>query len=145
MIQLKVILLCIIGAFSASGFSQDTLKFDCTGIDTLETWQGVKYCKVHTVENGITPKKGDKIYVRYAGYLENGQLFDTSGKGTFVFSLQKLEVIRGWDIVVSYMKEGEKVRAFIPWKLAYGKFGNPPVIPRKANLIFDIELIKVVK
>ncbi len=145
MIFLRYILFGLVFTIQFQGLSQDTLLFDCTGLDTLKTWQGVRYCKVHSNDNGVAPQKGDKVYVRYSGYLENGQLFDTSGKGAFTFSLQKMEVIRGWDIVVSYMKEGDKVRAFIPWKLAYGKFGNPPVIPRKANLIFDIEVLKVVK
>jgi peptidylprolyl isomerase len=41
------------------------------------------------------------------------------------------------------LKTGEKARFIIPYNIAYGDAGRPPVIPAKANLIFDVELISV--
>jgi peptidylprolyl isomerase len=52
-------------------------------------------------------------------------------------------VIPGFDQGFSGMKVGGKRRLFIPWQLAYGARGRPPVIPPKSDLIFDIELVDV--
>lgn len=115
-------------------------SFSCKGRDTLETWQGLRYCIIESTE-GRTPEKGDRLYVEYKGYFSNGVVFDSST--SFNFRLQKLEVIRGWDIGFALLKEGESARFFVPWKLAYGKHGRPPMIPRKADLIFDVKLTRI--
>lgn len=58
-------------------------------------------------------------------------------------------VIPGWDQGFNGMKIGGKRRLFIPWQLAYGAAGRAgpdpahPVIPPKANLIFDVELVDI--
>lgn len=52
-------------------------------------------------------------------------------------------VIEGWVEGVPGMREGGKRRIHIPWKLAYGVRGNPPLIPPKADMIFEIELLTV--
>jgi len=52
-------------------------------------------------------------------------------------------VIPGWDQGFAGMKVGGKRRLFIPYQLAYGDLGRPPVIPPKSDLIFDIELVDV--
>ena len=137
------ILLLIITFFAWFGLNAQTKPFVCGG-DTLETWQGVRYCYVVKNDYGRIPKKGDRLQVNYTGYFENGTPFDSSNNNSFSFRLQKLEVIKGWDIAFSKMREGEKARIFIPWKLAYGKYGNPPKIPRKSNLVFDVELVRIV-
>ena len=52
-------------------------------------------------------------------------------------------LIPGWDEGFEGMKVGGKRRLFIPYQLAYGDAGRPPVIPAKSDLIFDIELVNV--
>jgi len=52
-------------------------------------------------------------------------------------------LIPGWDQGFEGMKVGGKRRLFIPYQLAYGATGRPPMIPAKSDLIFDVELVDV--
>ena len=52
-------------------------------------------------------------------------------------------VIPGWDQGFEGMKIGGKRRLFIPYQLAYGAIGRPPIIPAKSDLIFDVELVDI--
>ncbi len=81
--------------------------------------------------------------VHYTGWLTDGTKFDSSvDRGTpITFPYGARQVIPGWDTGFEGMHVGGKRRLFIPYQLAYGETGRPPVIPAKANLIFDIELV----
>jgi peptidylprolyl isomerase len=83
--------------------------------------------------------------VKYTGWLTNGTKFDSSedhpGAEPFAFPAGLHRVIPGWDTGFTGMHVGGKRRLFIPWQLAYGAPGKPPVIPAQADLIFDIELV----
>src|ERR1700761_1022395 len=59
------------------------------------------------------------------------------------FAQGQRRLIPGWDAGFEGMKVGGKRRLFIPYQLAYGDAGRPPVIPAKSDLIFDIELVNV--
>ncbi len=90
----------------------------------------------------VTP--GEFITVHYTGWLaSNGTKFDSSvDRGTpFTFPQGMHRVITGWDQGFAGMRIGGKRRLFIPYQLAYGDDGRPPVIPPKSDLIFDIELV----
>ena len=93
---------------------------------------------------GQQPKKGSKVKVHYTGTLTNGKKFDSSldRNEPFVFTIGQGE-IQGWSLGVATMKVGEKSRFSIHSDLAYGDNGYPPVIPAKATLIFDIELLEI--
>jgi peptidylprolyl isomerase len=52
-------------------------------------------------------------------------------------------VIQGWEEGISLMNVGDKLRLVIPYFLAYGEQGRPPLIPEKADLTFDVELVDV--
>jgi peptidylprolyl isomerase len=85
-----------------------------------------------------------KFYtVHYTGWLTDGTKFDSSvDRGTpITFPYGARQVIPGWDTGFEGMHVGGKRRLYIPYQLAYGEPGRPPVIPAKADLIFDIELV----
>ena len=85
-----------------------------------------------------------KFYtVHYTGWLTDGTKFDSSvDRGTpITFPYGARQVIPGWDTGFQGMHVGGKRRLYIPYQLAYGEAGRPPVIPAKADLIFDIELV----
>ncbi len=89
--------------------------------------------------------RGNRVLVHYTGMLENGEKFDSSvDRGTpFTFDLGAGQVIKGWEIGVEGMKEGEKRKLIIPPELGYGESGTPGgPIPPNATLIFEVELIK---
>lgn len=84
------------------------------------------------------------LTVNYTGYLANGTVFDTSlGKHPITFPYGAHQVITGWDTGFEGMTVGGKRRLYIPYQLAYGDAGRAPVIPAKAELIFDVELLAV--
>jgi len=94
---------------------------------------------------GTQAKAGDNVSVHYTGTLEDGKKFDSSRDRNepFNFRLGVGQVIPGWDEGVALLKEGGQARLSIPFNLAYGERGIPGVIPAKATLIFDVELLKV--
>lgn len=122
------------------------IPFNTAGKDTLTTRSGLRYIIV-TPGSGAPPAKHATVTVHYTLYLASGnKIIDSSRlKGKpFTFDIGDPGLIRGWNEGVALMSPGEKARFLIPWKLGYGKKGLSPSIPPKADLIFDIELIRVV-
>ncbi|KAF8475800.1 hypothetical protein BDZ91DRAFT_673757 [Kalaharituber pfeilii] len=106
----------------------------------IEKTGGVTDCQ------GRRTQKGDAISVHYRGTLEtDGSQFDASyDRGApFKFVLGQGRVIKGWDEGLLDMCIGEKRKLTIPYQYAYGEKGFPPVIPPKATLIFETELIGI--
>ncbi len=89
------------------------------------------------------PKASDQVRVHYSGWTTDGKLFDSSvvRDESIVFPLN--QVIAGWTEGVQLMVEGEKRRLWIPGKLAYGE--NPPAGAPVGTLVFDVELLAIVK
>lgn len=85
--------------------------------------------------------------VKYTGYLPDGSKFDSSEdheeiKATgFTFPYGAHRVIAGWDLGFEGMHIGGKRRLYIPYQFGYGAGGQPPKIPPKSMLIFDMELV----
>jgi peptidylprolyl isomerase len=91
------------------------------------------------------------VFAHYTGWLRNGTKFDSSRDTTpdgkprtpIAFAQGARQVIPGWDAGFEGMRVGGKRRLFIPYQIAYGELGRPPVIPPKAELVFDVELMAV--
>lgn len=127
-----------------------------------KTESGLEYKIIHTAPNGKKPVEGKEVYVHYAGWLEDGLLFDTSyadiaktfGKHDekiaqggnfqpFPFPYGKKDgLIPGFIEAMDKLNFGDKIIAFIPAKLAWGDRGFGGMIPPNANVIFQIELVE---
>jgi peptidylprolyl isomerase len=96
------------------------------------------------IGTGELAKPGKFYTVHYTGYLlKDGTKFDSSvDRGEpITFPYGGHRVIPGWDTGFEGMHVGGKRRLFIPYQLAYGEAGHPPVIPAKSELVFDVEFI----
>jgi len=112
------------------------------GVVTLAS--GLQY-KVLASGDGASPLAGERVQVHYRGTLIDGTEFDSSYKYGEPVSFNVNRVIPGWTEALQLMKEGDKWELTIPSELAYGKKGAPPVVPPNAVLIFEVELLKVLK
>ncbi|HBK28616.1 MAG TPA: peptidylprolyl isomerase [Parabacteroides sp.] len=112
------------------------------GVVTLPS--GLQY-QVLKQGNGEKPKATDKVKCHYHGTLINGTVFDSSiERGTpAVFGVN--QVIPGWQEALQLMPVGSKWRLFIPSNLAYGENGAGEMIEPNSTLIFDVELLDIVK
>jgi FKBP-type peptidyl-prolyl cis-trans isomerase len=110
------------------------------GVKTLEG--GLQY-KVIKEGTGKTPAPTDTVEVNYRGTLLDGTEFDSSFKRGQSISFPLNQVIKGWTIGLSHMKEGSRWMLYIPSDLAYGGRGAGGAIGPDETLIFEVELIKV--
>jgi peptidylprolyl isomerase len=101
------------------------------------------------VGSGQRAFTGACLYVHYEGALPNGETFETSRKPRadgktpepIVFELGAGMVMPGWEKGLVGMSVGGRRQLWIPFSQAYGAAGKPPAIPRRTDLIFDIELL----
>lgn len=121
--------------FLAENKSKDGVKVTGSGLQYIVEKEG----------EGIQPTAADEVTVHYTGKLLNGQVFDSSVQRGEPATFPLSHVIPGWTEGVQLMKEGAKYIFFIPSDLAYGSQGIPNAIPPHSTLIFEVELIKVIK
>jgi len=108
------------------------------------TASGLQY-EVMKEGSGAKPQKTDRVSVHYAGTLIDGTEFDSSYKRGSPAAFAVTGVIKGWTEVLQLMNVGSKYRVSIPSDLAYGLRGSPPTIGPNATLIFEVELLDIVK
>lgn len=109
------------------------------GIKT--TASGLKYRIEKEGEGTASPKYGQSVTVHYQGTFMNGKIFDSSILRGEPAKFKIGQVIEGWNEALQTMKKGEKRTLVIPYQLGYGIHGYPGVIPPKATLIFEVELL----
>ena len=94
---------------------------------------------------GATPKDTDTVKVHYHGTLIDGTVFDSSVKRGEPATFPLNQVIKCWTEAVQLIKVGGKSKLVCPSGIAYGDRGSPPVIKPGATLIFEVELLDIVK
>ena len=112
------------------------------GIKVTES--GLQY-EVLESGKGDSPKASDNVEVHYTGKLIDGTVFDSSVERGVPASFGVTQVIPGWVEALQLMHEGDKWRLYIPSDLAYGPNGAGGVIGPNVTLIFDVELLRVIK
>lgn len=120
---------------------QKFLNENKTKEGVLTTTSGLQYTIVQE-GTGATATAADEVEVIYDGTLTDGTTFDSSKGKSVTFKLN--EVIPGWAEGLTLVKEGGKIKLFVPSELAYGDYEQPG-IPAYSTLIFDVTVVKVIK
>jgi len=94
---------------------------------------------------GPSPTASDKVKVHYHGTLMDGTVFDSSVQRGEPITFPLSGVIKCWTEGVQQMKVGGKSRLVCPADTAYGDRGAPPKIKPGATLVFEVELLEIVK
>jgi len=108
---------------------------------------GLAYCILSEGPPGVVPGTEDTVRVHYTGWTIEGEMFDSSVQRGEPLELPLNGVIRGWTEGLKLMTPGDKARLWIPGNLGYGKRekDEPAGTPPKGTLIFDIELLEVMR
>ena len=104
------------------------------------TKSGLKY-KILRKGDGPKPKATTTVKVHYKGWLDGGKVFDSSYDRREPIEFPLNGVIPGWTEGMQLIGKGGMIELEIPYDLAYGEAGRPPVIPAKATLHFIVELL----
>jgi FKBP-type peptidyl-prolyl cis-trans isomerase len=110
--------------------------------NAASTPSGLKYIVLQE-GTGNKPVATSNVKVHYTGMFLDGKVFDSSVQRGETIDFGLNQVIKGWTEGVQLMNEGSKYKFYIPSNLAYGERGAGGVIPPNADLIFEIELIKI--
>ncbi len=94
---------------------------------------------------GATPKVEDEVLVHYSGLRTNGQEFDSSYSAGKPIKVTIKRMVQAWQIAIPMMKEGGRLKIYVPHTLGYGPRGQANVIRPYEVLIFNIELLKIEK
>ena len=128
---------------SSTGIVETTTFAPSLGVDVsasgwTRTATGLYYRTLAPATGtAATVANGQRVSVRYTGWLSNGTQFESS---TYTFTLGRGEVIAGWDQGIVGMRVGERRQLVIPATLGYGTRANGP-IPANSVLVFNVEVL----
>lgn len=118
--------------------------------DTITYPSGLKILNINHADRGMHADSNATIYANFTGYFIDSTntpfIFQNTledGK-PYEFHLNRAEIIKGMKEALGYMHEGQVSKLFIPADLAYGTYGMSGVIPPNKDLIFDIEVIRII-
>ena len=146
---LSVITPCALGlslvqtVYSESVMPETPLDVKAPPATAVKTATGLASVVLKAGKGEIKPSAADTVTVHYSGWTTDGKLFDSSVKRGEPTSFPLNRVIKGWTEGLQLMVEGEKRRFWIPGKLAYGE--NPPPGAPAGTVVFDVELLDIVK
>ena len=112
------------------------------GIVTLAS--GLQY-EILSEGAGVIPTAADTVEVHYHGTLIDGKVFDSSVNRGEPATFGVTQVISGWVEALQLMPVGSKWKLYIPSELAYGAQGAGQAIAPHTALIFEVELLSIVK
>jgi FKBP-type peptidyl-prolyl cis-trans isomerase FkpA len=156
--SLYLLMICATAASLAQAAGQNatasaTVQVDTPAAPVIAAPDEDQLQKIDTViGKGAEATAGSTVYVHYTGWLyksmalkQHGRKFDSSrDRGEPIdFVLGTGHVIKGWDQGILGMKVGGKRTLIIPSRLAYGPIARGDIIGANADLIFDVELVKV--
>lgn len=124
------------------------LQYDTGAVDpdapsTFEmTESGLRY-RVLRASNGRRPAATNTVTVHYRGWLDNGNVFDSSYDRGMPTSFPLNGVIAGWTEGMQLIGEGGMIELWVPARLGYGTSGSGGSVPPNATLHFVVELLKV--
>ncbi len=105
------------------------------------TGSGLRYF-IYKSGNGDKPKIGKIVKINYKLSLLNGvSIYTSDENGPKIFEIGKAQVETGLEEGILLLKVGDKAKFIIPSHLGFGLLGDQNKIPRKASLVYDVELI----
>jgi hypothetical protein len=114
------------------------------GVTTKKWESGLIMISYPSTLSGEPAKDGELVTLNYAGYLENGNVFDSSYERNQPFQYAKgSKLIEGWNVAMADVQAGMKRRVVIPPALAYGERGSRGKVPPMATLTFDLDVLKI--
>ena len=109
---------------------------------------GIRF-REKTPGSGAFIRKGDRVNALYVGRLIDGRIFNQkrSRLHTYWFEVgaQPRQIIRGWEQVMPLMQSGGTYEVAIPSEFGYREHGRPGQVPPHATLIFEIEILEVIR
>jgi FKBP-type peptidyl-prolyl cis-trans isomerase FkpA len=113
------------------------------GWKMTKTGTGLRYL-IYQKGAGLKPEKGMTAQIRFKVNLINGaEVYNSEKDGMKSFGIGKNEVESGLEEGIMLMHAGDKAKLVIPSHLAYGLLGDDKLIPKRATLIYDLELVRL--